>query len=369
MAKRKHRKKIRKQDTESSGFRLPPGWKDSRKRKKKGPMGVSPLWDLDRDGVTYSFLSKFQVCPERTRLNYVEGYSEVGVSVPLEFGNLFHAVLEYIQAGNNPELVPSFVNMYGRNRLGIDRTTPDERMVMERIMGMVEVVVPAYLDHWEARDKGLTYLFQEETFEVLHTLPSGRTLKLRGRWDAVFYDDQSAVWLQENKTKQTVDEEFLQRSLSQDLQTMLYCISLQNRMGSLPAGVLYNVIRRPALRQRVNETLKGFLDRLKEDIAKRREFYFMRWTTTLEPADLELFKVRTLDPLLQRVCDWWDSIKLDPLNPDYVFRPGNREHYQRPFGIYDSLSQGQRGDYFDLLTKGNDYRLARRSVAFPELEN
>ena len=350
------------------GFHFPKGFKRQKKDKAKGPRVNKALWDLDRDGITYSFLSKFVTCPERTRIQYIEGLTEKVISVPLEFGNAFHSALEYIQEGNSRDTVTWYLSNYAKQRLAIDRADPAERQELERVLGMAEVVVRRYSQYWEVKDKDKNYIFQEETFEQPITLPSGRTVKLRGRWDAVYQDDDG-MWLQENKTKSQIDEQYLQAALPQDLQTMLYCVSLRSRIGVDPHGVLYNVARRPSLKQKQNESLKDFVGRIEEDILDRPEWYFMRWHTYIDEGDITSWSQRTLYPLLQRVCDWWDSIKSDPLNPEYVFREENKEHYQRPMGIYDSLGAGQRGDFFDLITKGNDYRLTQRDVVFPELED
>ena len=62
--------------------------------KRKSKNKPSPTWDLYRDGITYSLLSKFFVCRERFRLSTVEGWSETGLQSGLEFGSAFHACLE-----------------------------------------------------------------------------------------------------------------------------------------------------------------------------------------------------------------------------------------------------------------------------------
>ena len=57
------------------------------------------------------------------------------------------------------------------------------------------------------------------------------------------------------------------------------------------------------------------------------------------------------------------------MNVDDPFDPWKSPyHFRRPFGIYDGLAAGRRGDFFNLLTSGSHTGLRQRSTAFPELE-
>jgi hypothetical protein len=134
-------------------------------------------------------------------------------------------------------------------------------------------------------------------------------------------------------------------------------------------GILYNVIRRAGLRRKVNETLVDFLARIGEDIDERPEHYFLRWEHILSTEEVDLFLTRMLDPILEQIYDWWESIKTHPFEP-WVDRGGNMNplHYQRPFGVYDPMGVKGYGNYFQLLTKGSYFGLHQREDVFPELE-
>lgn len=104
--------------------------------------------------------------------------------------------------------------------------------------------------------QGRTPLLQEHAFDVPYRLPSGRTVRLRGRWDSVDLVG-GGIWLQENKTKSDIDQQGLTRQLTRDLQSMLYLAALceyqHDQASDDPlcgftnpiAGIRYNVIRRP----------------------------------------------------------------------------------------------------------------------------
>lgn len=332
--------------------------------KKRGKNG-KPLWDLDRDGITYTMLSRFMVCRERFRLSAVEGWSETGLQAALEFGSAFHRCLE------NPKSSPEKITrQYQAERVASKALFRNQLQEFETLMGIVEAVVHGYRSIYSDDDaKTKTTVFHEEKFDIQYALSlpvNYREVRLRGRFDHVFRDKLGKLWLLETKTKSDIDDDGISRTLSQDLQTMLYVSALEKMTGEKVAGVVYNVIRRPALRQKKSESIRQFVLRVKQTVLEQADKYFLRWTHTLDKHDLSKWQARTLDPLLRQVCSWWDSIKKHPFDPEYLYRPGS-EHYQRPFGVYDSLASGRRGDFFELLTGGSTSGLKRREVAFPEL--
>lgn len=331
---------------------------------------LKTVWDLDRDGITQGFLAKFLVCPERARLNYVEGLTESGLRAGLEFGSAFHRCLEHPDSDPREQTTTYMQNRSTRN---IPTGQVEE---FERLMGMVEVTADAYKRYWSQDRQNIDWVVLEQAFEVPYTFqfvhPTGRklvskTVKLRGRWDGVFRSaqDGNRLWLFETKTKSDIDVLGLQGTLAQDLQTMFYATTVEQTYNEKVAGVLYNVIRRPGLRisESRRETLPAFLARVREDINRRPQHYFHRWEVSLEDGDLQAWQTKTLNPLLTKATLWWESIKGNPFNPW-----SSPYHYQRPFGVFDSLASGRRGDYYELLTSGSTHGLYPRDEPFPELE-
>lgn len=329
--------------------------------KKNKP---SPTWDLYRDGLTYSLLSKFFVCRERFRLSTVEGWSETGLQSGLEFGSAFHACLEKL-----PQPPEKTTQAYQRNRILANSLSHDQLSEFEVLMAMVEAVVYGYEQYWSADNASMAWVSREEVFDLPYEVDmldgTSRTIRLRGKWDGVYREtkDDNKLWILETKTKSDIDQDGLQRTLSQDLQTMMYVTAVQAMFGERVHGVLYNVIRRPGLRLRQNESLREFSVRLRQDVLDRRDFYFHRWVVSLERGELETWQRECFDPLLRTVVQWWESIKDDPFEPWK-----SPYHFRRPFGIYDGLAAGRRGDFFNLLTTGSHTGLRQRSTAFPELE-
>lgn len=343
-----------------------------------------PVWDFNRDGITYSLLSRFMVCPERFRLATVEGWSETGISAGLEFGSAFHHCLENLD--RDPSTV---VSKYTTERLAKGKFFGAQRDEFEVLMAMVVGMVHAYKVKWRGEDFVRTPVLKEAVWDIQYPLPMPeeirfqssdvetlpkevaiglpgiRYVRLRGRFDEVFRSQSSGkLWLMETKTKTDIDHDGISRTLSQDLQTMLYVTALQHQFQEEVEGVVYNVIRRPSLKFTDKDgTLPNFQERIRTTALEQSEKYFYRWNHTFMEGEVAKWQQQCLNPLLTQVALWWDSISADPFEPW-----GSPLHYQRPFGCYDALASGRRGDFFELLTGGNVGKLRRRETAFPELE-
>lgn len=392
----------------------------------KSTTPAKPVWTLD-DGITFSLLSKFIICRHRFWVRTILGYREdIGFDYKVEYGNLMHAGFEAYAAATKQTTGPRIKSAQTGIRAYADdlkkrATTGD----MEDIEFWTTIVIDqfdAYARHYEATDASKRYVAQEQVFDVQIPLPSGRSIRVRGKLDEVFHQriKHKGKWvdgpltLQENKVKGFVDEDGLVMALHNDLQTMMYVDAL----GRMPAfektpcfNVLYNVLRRPlaggignAIVQRKGrgkaktgaETRMEFAERVKtlyrpkaiegsDEDADPPIKFFLRYPVELSPSDLTKFRYQVYFPLLEQVCDWWESIAADPFNPWKTSRshadmeqdaPGfsfttkpNPLHYMRPFGIWDGMADGMRGDYFNFITHGERTGLTKLTTAFPELEN
>jgi ribosomal protein S14 len=330
----------------------PPDLKMSNHKKIKPPRSK---WDLYRDGISQSLLGKFVVCRERFRIYAVEGLRPAGRKEAMEFGTIFHKALEYATDG----LTSSQINTALLKWAKISK-------VDEMLCRIAAVIVPHYKKAWQDEDRGMKKHSSEEVFMLDHKCSSAnKIIPLRGRFDSIFIRN-GKLWLQENKTKSRIDDDKISMSLPYDLQTMLYCYAMTLKYEMPIGGVLYNVIRKPELKQGVKETDFEFLTRINEDIATRPEHYFKRYSLELSIVDVRRFVDTILDPLLGQVCLWWESIKENPFNPWISRGEPNPYHYVRPFGIFDPMSLG-RGDYFEWVTTGSKRELEEIESPFPEL--
>ena len=108
--------------------------------------------------------------------------------------------------------------------------------------------------------------------------------------------------------------------------------------------------------------------------------YFMRWNVEITPKDIENFKVRCLNPLLEQLCDWWDWIDFCQRNKHDRFSwsaayglDGDFEyqslHWVALYGTYNPLLDGGGSEYDNYLRTGNSVGLRRVETLFPELQD
>lgn len=328
--------------------------KKASSRHSKKPTPPSPNWDFYRDGISYSLMAKFVVCPERFRIYTVEGMRQSERREAMEFGTIFHKALEYAAKGMTTTQIVSQLAKWGRAS-GAD--------VM--LCRQASILVPHYNAFYSA-DK-FKYVSQEQVFKNPYKLSNGKTTLLRGRMDEVFLR-KGLLWLQENKTKSRIDEDKIIATLPSDLQTMFYVYNMTLVYDRPVGGVMYNVIRKPELKQKVKEPDVTFLQRINDDVIARPDHYFKRYEVELVRKDIDDFHDKVIAPTLERVAIWWESIKHNPFDPWHL--PDGRvnpHHWLRPFGIFDPMSLG-RGEYFDYVTSGSTLGLEKIASPFPELD-
>lgn len=239
-------------------------------------------------------LGNFLSCRDRFRLKYV-----IGLALPDKwektwgYGNMWHAAEEGLAASPHDGQWEYVLTKHTQEQI---RRYPLQRTELMWWHQTCVTQFPEYIQHWSNHPdvKNRTPLLQEQVFDVPYELPSGRVVRLRGKWDSVDLIEAGAcecgadrtgpsaeahvqgcpasyatgVYLQENKSKGDVDELRIERQLRFDLQTMLYLVALRLyfqsytpsdwvtlrekwniranvELGGNLRGVRYNVVRRP----------------------------------------------------------------------------------------------------------------------------
>lgn len=368
----------------------------------RGPCGQGPL-----GGITQSMIVRFLSCRERFRLKYVLGLEPHDRwNKNLGYGNMWHVAEEAFAANKSwKEAVGVYLDEEARRY-------PLEREEIMKWGNVCAVQFPEYIKYWadHADVKGRTPLMQEQVFDIPYHLPSGRVVRLRGKFDSVDLiaceqcGGKSAaaicqecngvggrVYLQENKTKSDIDHTQVERQLSFDLQTCMYIVALSAGWPPgtpcLPPGawdngikgVRYNVVRRPLSGGKGSikphaakstktkftpaESSQEFYERLRRDyIADDPAYWFFRVRVEVSARDIEVFRDTCLDPLLETVCSWYESVVG---RDEFVAPPMN---YRTPFGVWSALEENGATEYDHFLATGSEVMLRRVNDLFPELK-
>lgn len=384
--------------------------------KRTGPLWKGPCADGPLGGVTQSMLQKFLVCRERFRARYVVGLE------PLDqwdkrtgYGDMWHVCEEALagegclsSAGRSWH---DALDEHVTNLLRINQGPRREDIV--KWANVCRVQFPVYVEYWSKHPDVVNRvpMVQEEPFDVRYLLPSGRSVRLRGKFDSV---DRigDALWLQENKTRGDIDEESVRRQLGFDLQTNVYLIALESWLRDRHSeddsdrgdwlrktirGVRYNVVRRPlsggrgmivkhkakATKERRHkktgavlepsrvtpaETDAEFYERLRRDyIAADPSYWFFRVRSEVSAADLAAFRRQCLDPVLEQLCWWYDEVVgVDTAETAavYGYPPSS---FRYPYGVYNDLDDSSSSPYDAYLETGSEVGLRRVDTLFKEL--
>lgn len=249
----------------------------------RGPLWKGPSDDGPLGGITFSALSRWLSCRERFRISMIEGLRPAEqFSHRLFYGNCWHICEEHYARGNDPTMgnradraLPLWEAALIDYAKAECRRFPLKQAEIDHWYSVCRVQFPLYVRYWERHPDvtNRTPLLDEQVFSVPYLLPSGRTIRLRGKWDSVDLVGKgrnAGIFLMENKTKGEIDEEQIKRQLTWDLQTMLYVVALQRNatsystdagfFGTCPdskgkvrvyggdypfKGVRYNVVKRP----------------------------------------------------------------------------------------------------------------------------
>ena len=357
--------------------------KNAVEERTKKSMQITSKWDPYGKGITYSFISKWLGCRERARIAYVEGWRPKGFNVSLEFGNMFHEMKD-IKYSNYSKIdssakAESFIQRYIDNKIKRVDASASEINDLNYLQALVKITFKEYCKYWgdvswdyegKYTDKDTQWTDMEKVFHEPYSLPSGKIITLTGKRDGDFVhpDLMGGNMIVETKTKARFDEGELTAMLHRDLQTQMYLLSSFLQKKEMPRGVLYNVIRVTSLKPRKAESASDFAQRVGTDIRSRPDFYFKRWETRITEDDLYEFRRDTLDPILESIVDWWESIKKNPFDP-WKLENGKRNklHWIRPFGMYAGGGRDLANEYANLIERGDYTQYEQLETCFPEL--
>lgn len=334
-----------------------------RKTVWKGPV---------EDGITQSLLGRFLVCRERFRILVMEGLKPKETFYPpIHFGQMWHTCEESLARKE------SWAQSLKDYCILLVRQFRSQQEQIDHWYNVCSALFPLYVDHWKKHPDVKTRepVLEEQVFDVPYKLPSGRTVRLRGKWDSVdLVKDRSnlGLWIQENKTKSTIDVSKVSRQVTYDLQSMFYRVALDLydwtgsvRVEEAPAsgfpvvGIRYNVVRRSA-----HKSVGSMLEKLEKDRADGRiSEWFDRYNIRILKTDIAEFKKYTLDPILETLMCWWATMT----GGETCGECSTHLHWRHPFGVYNVLDEGGSSDLDEYLRTGSEVGLERTDDLFPEL--
>lgn len=277
-------------------------------------------------GVTQSILGQWLNCPEMARNSLVEGLTSSRSGDALGFGNIFHELLDRFHTKTRDKhdldletvyalvavLLIDMEKEYRDEALGSG--APQEELDgLDHNFGVIRVLAPEYLKYWRKETKNWQWISLEEEFCVPYvparvwTARYTRPIYLRGKIDGRFrFKGSESHWVFETKTKGQIEDTSIIDVLPFERQVNLYAWAIKQMYGSYPTGVVYNLVRRPLLRQTKKENKREFLARICEDIKTRPDHYFVRYECYIDDNDMAKWE-KDFHQMMNGFISWWEG--------------------------------------------------------------
>lgn len=225
--------------------------------------------------LTASRMSTLLGCPRKHFWRYEMGLKAVTDAHALRFGSAWHAAMEGRWRGISLEdVIPSAVAEYQFEEIDVATLTG---------------LLAGYYRRYDSEN--VRELHPEVEFR--HRIDGSRTFDSAGKIDGLGVLDDGRLALVEHKTTgDSVDSGsayWVRLRLNQ--QVMQYVVAAR-ALGWDIAVILYDVTKKPSIRQRKTETVEEFGERLAADTQERPDFYYARREVPVLDQDLEEFKVQ-----------------------------------------------------------------------------
>jgi hypothetical protein len=238
--------------------------------------------------ITNSARDEFDSCRYKTYLSHF--YKGVGIapvmpSAPFRWGSCMHLALEQHYAGMPCDMAVGHALRYYSDLLAQPDVfiSEDAAVKIEKEMAMIEGFMPAYVE---------IYSDDAEKFEIVgQELVLSRhigsikdndgdiwTIMYSGKIDMLLrrHSDQQLVVLDHKSV--SMFQESHHDKLQFDYQTTGYCWLAEQLSDEPVRNVIYNCIRKSALRGKGGESRRQLASRIRDDYLERPETYFKRLT-------------------------------------------------------------------------------------------
>lgn len=240
-------------------------------------------------GFSMSQMQDFATCRQKWMFR-VNGFYNPQTSDRTSFGSVFHYFLQRLYESKEKAVlfIVEQIPLWSRE---IEKEAAEEGLTdAVAVVAVAETVFLKYIARFGRVDfEGRDYVRVESLVR-----DGRRYCKI----DAAYRDEKGRLYIVEHKTRSRIDEEKLTILCGMDFQNLFETTALEAESKKTVGGVLYNVIRKPQLKQGKEETLQAYCQRIAADIDTRPEFYFIRREITYSKAEKDNFRAREIGGIL-----------------------------------------------------------------------
>jgi len=311
-------------------------------------------YSLQKNGITQSLMSYYMKC-KRLFLFKINKWESEGYNHTTSFGSLVHDILAFLYKGAYNEIVVLkkesiadclnyLIDLYEHEQEDAGKLDGIDLQEWEWEKAVTSTVLEAYIKYYpeDFKDKKFT---EVETELVCDLFDTPIKIKLDGKYEI----KGGKNWLMEHKTKSRITENTMMKRLSFDFQNLTYLTVCEKIFKQKIDGVLYNIIRKPGIRKRVNENLVDYKIRLEEDLKKRPDFYFMRYEIPYTDKDKSNY-----------ICELQSVLSdIGEMGPE----KSSDDFYKNPYACESPFPC----NFLDACASGKMSGYNKRKLLFPEL--
>lgn len=218
--------------------------------------------------LTNSRIYTLLTCPYMHYLRYEIGLRTERDGLALRFGSAWHKAMELVQNGMSiEETFNACIDKFDR---------VDEEMEVAKLSGLLTGYYAVYEGKQFTGDTEIPFSY---------ALRTGRAaMSVCGVIDGL--TDEPCALLERKTTGSDISptSDYWLR-LRGDRQVQMYVIAAR-KLGFDPRMVIWDVVRKPAIRQKQTETVEMYAERLAADCQERPDFYFQRREMPVIESDL-----------------------------------------------------------------------------------
>ena len=219
----------------------------------------------DKSVLTFSALNTFRNCPRKYKHRYIDCLRPREKPESLSFGSVIHDALErWYRARSESNRMSSVLDFIDR-QYPLRASDDGQKAMWSLALAMFAGYVECYPDE-EFEIVEVEKLFTSEIRNP-DTGRSSQTFVMAGKVDGIV-QCPDGMYLLEHKTASSIDANYLDK-LWTDTQIALYSFHLR-QLGYPIIGVIYNVLLKSRLKQKMGETESEFEARRKELAAKNK---------------------------------------------------------------------------------------------------
>lgn len=228
--------------------------------KFKGSSPFPTLFFPEKLTISHSLKKEWLTCRRKFLLKYLGLLEPKKIFIPFFVGGFFHDGLESFYKKEDPEVfIPELREKMMAKAKEAVFLTPEEEQDLDQQIATVEGMVAAYCIKYAKDLSKWKIIATEMEFEI----PITDDISYAGKIDGVVKIGDEHFVL-EHKTVGRLDRDYVTR-LGLDTQITGYIIGARKKLGIPIKGIIYNVAKKPKIRQRNGETPSEFAERLTKD--------------------------------------------------------------------------------------------------------